>query len=196
MKKINNIILALTITIDLIYLITFIINKDLIKILTSLSLMPIILLPYILKNKINLSEEIKFIYILLVIALLLIGSIMNFYNIFKYYDSITHFLTGLFAPFFSLTILRMLNKYNKKDVAFTILFILSMTMLIASVWEIFEFICSNIFNEDIQKVLITGVNDTMKDIILALLGSILFIIWYVFKIKVNDKTINKIIYKY
>lgn len=194
MKKTNNAILVLTIAIDLIYLIMFIINKDLVKILTSLSLIPIVLLPNILKDK--LSEEIKFIYILLVIALLLIGSIMNFYNIFKYYDSITHFLTGLFAPFFSLTILRMLNKYNKKDVAFTILFILSMTMLIASVWEIFEFICSNIFNEDIQKVLITGVNDTMKDIILALLGSILFIIWYVFKIKVNDKTINKIIYKY
>lgn len=186
MKKINNILVILIILIDMICLVFYTVNYNLIKILTCLSLILVILIPNILPKKIKINENIRLIYILYVFSLLLIGSIINLYNKFYYYDSITHFITGFITSLFSLIILNKFNKYNKNSVVFNAIFMISITLSIASLWEIFEFINSKIFMVDVQRVLSTGVNDTMKDIILALLGSILFNIWYIYKSNTND----------
>lgn len=186
MKKINNILVILIILIDMICLVFYTVNYNLIKILTCLSLILVILIPNILPKKIKINENIRLIYILYVFSLLLIGSIINLYNKFYYYDSITHFITGFITSLFSLIILNKFNKYNKNSVVFNAIFMISITLSIASLWEIFEFINSKIFMVDVQRVLSTGVNDTMKDIILALLGSILFNIWYIYKNNTND----------
>lgn len=45
---------------------------------------------------------------------------------------------------------------------------------------IFEFISDYLLNGDAQRVIETGVTDTMKDMICALLGNILFILIYVY----------------
>ena len=61
----------------------------------------------------------------------------------------------------------------------------------ASFWEFFEFISDNIFGKDAQNVLTTGVNDTMMDMILASLGSLTFVITYIFEEFNNKKLIVK-----
>jgi hypothetical protein len=47
-------------------------------------------------------------------------------------------------------------------------------MFLATMWEVYEYASSIIFNIDPQNNLTTGVNDTMQDIIVALIGTILF----------------------
>ena len=64
---------------------------------------------------------------------------------------------------------------------FNILFIISFSLGIAALWEIFEYLASYYFNMDPQKVILTGVTDTMGDIIVAFLGSILVSICYYFE---------------
>ena len=53
--------------------------------------------------------------------------------------------------------------------------------MVAAGWEIFEFTADNLFGGNAQRALETGVRDTMKDIICALLGSILVVIPYIYK---------------
>ena len=48
-----------------------------------------------------------------------------------------------------------------------------------------------IFGKDAQNVLTTGVNDTMMDMILASLGSLTFVITYIFEEFNNKKLIVK-----
>ena len=79
-----------------------------------------------------------------------------------------HFISGIFTGYIATYILK--DKNNK---LYNFLFILGFVSLIAVSWEIFEYISSIIFDVDPQKVKLTGINDTMKDIIVALLGGIL-----------------------
>ena len=53
--------------------------------------------------------------------------------------------------------------------------------MVAGIWEIFEFTCDKLFNKDAQHVLTTGVNDTMKDMIVAILGTSSMAIIYLFE---------------
>lgn len=57
------------------------------------------------------------------------------------------------------------------------------TLSVAVLWECTEFTIDKLLGTDTQKVLTTGVNDTMKDMICALLGAILYIVYYVYDIK-------------
>ena len=62
------------------------------------------------------------------------------------------------------------------------------TFMIAVLWECVEFTIDNVMGTDTQKVLSTGVNDTMKDMICAILGSLLVMISYIwaYSVKVNN----------
>ena len=75
-----------------------------------------------------------------------------------------------------------------------ILFILGLVALVAVSWEIFEFVCDKIFKKDAQYVQKTGVDDTMTDMIVALVGAILFdISYYLQKKKEKGKIMKKYI---
>ena len=79
----------------------------------------------------------------------------------------------------------LFNKYDRSSIFFNVFFLLIVTLGLSALWEIFEFTNSKIFDADVQHVLTTGVTDTMRDIILAFLGSILFSTWYIYKAKTN-----------
>ena len=83
------------------------------------------------------------------------------------------------------------KKYDKKSIIFNILFILGISFIVACAWEIFEFASDKIFGKDAQNVLTTGVDDTMKDMIVAVLGTILYCILYSYEEKENKKIIIK-----
>ena len=67
-------------------------------------------------------------------------------------------------------------------------------MMCASLWEIFEYLSSYYFNVDPQKVQMTGVTDTMGDIIVAFLGSIIVSLSYYYEyIYIKNYLIKKYI---
>jgi len=193
MKKTNNILSTLIILLDIIFLVKFIGDKEPMRILIAAITPFVILLPLIIKKIFKMNEYLRFTYILLVFILLFLGCVLEFYSKITWYDSIAHFLFGIFSGVFSLIVLKLFNKYTAKNIYFNIFFIITMALGISALWEIWEFTSSKIFEEDIQHVLTTGVNDTMKDIILAFLGSVLFSLWYCYKEKTNDKIIKKIL---
>ena len=186
MKKINNIIIILSLIVELIYfIINPIITVD--NILLLLSYIPVIFIPRIFnyifkKSKIKITDDIEFAYLIFLILAFLFGSIMGGYSKIYWYDSFTHLLSGVFTAFMAPILLKWLNRYDKKDIVFNIIYIILITLSVAVLWECTEFTIDKILGTDTQKVLTTGVNDTMKDMICALIGSILYSIYYLYSL--------------
>ncbi|MBR3523904.1 MAG: hypothetical protein IKN87_04430 [Bacilli bacterium] len=118
----------------------------------------------IINYKYKINDKVNFIYIVFIILAHFLGVILNFYDKIKYYDKFVHFLFGIVASY----ILSFFIKGKYK-----IIKIIIVVIFLATMWEIYEYICSILFHIDPQNNLTTGVNDTMQDIIVAFIGSII-----------------------
>lgn len=192
MKKTNDILIILMIIVNTICMLLSICGKYNSNILVCLSLYLIIFLPRIVRkfsSKVN--DLIELIFLLFILFAQLLGSILHFYGIIYWYDSFMHYISGILTSFLSVIILILFNKYDDNDKVFNVIFILSITLMVASLWEIFEFTTDNLLGGDAQRVVATGVTDTMKDIICALLGSILFSFCYLYECLKNKTLLIK-----
>lgn len=194
MKKISN-TLCIIVTIYSIYL-ALTSPFNIYGTTIQLSVIPIIYLVKILNKlfKLKINENIEILYVLFIFLAHFMGSIVNLYQKIYWYDSFAHFLSGIAVSFGATYILVILKKYDKNSIIFNILFILGISFLMAGLWEIFEFISDNIFNKDAQNVLTTGVDDTMKDMIVAALGTVLYCMMYVYEeLRNKDILVQKFI---
>ena len=98
-----------------------------------------------------------------------------------------HTLSGVLTSFIALIVLNNINQYKFKNVIFNIVFMIVFSLAVAGIWEIFEFTNDILFQADAQKVAISGVNDTMLDMIVALFGSILVCIEYGIEVCIHKK---------
>ena len=175
----TNKLFALTIfSFGIFYLVKYINLGDTSKILTCLCVPIIVFIPKFLKDKIN--DKLVFIYYFYIFILMILGCLGRFYYIYKYYDVFAHFMFGFAGSITAIYILNLFKLIDKNKI-FNIIFIIALTLCLASFWEIIEYISSIIFKEDVQDVLKTGVRDTMEDIIVCLISCILFMIVYAFK---------------
>lgn len=197
MKKINNIIILSMLIINTGCIGLTLLGKYNSNILVCLSLYLIVFIPKILrKASPKINDLIELIFLIFILFAQLLGSILHFYGIIYWYDSFMHYISGILTSFLAILLLVLFNKYDEKDKTFNIIFIISITLMVAGLWEIFEFAADNLLGGDAQRVLATGVTDTMKDIICALLGSILFSLSYLYEcIKKKNLVIKEFIKK-
>jgi len=189
MKKINILLIIISI-VGSIY-ITITRNYNIVYILKDMSIILTINAIYIIKKifKIKISEEINFIYILFIFMAHFLGVTCEVYNKIYWFDKFVHFLSGVLTSFGSIYLITKFKKDN--NTKFTVLFIIAFSLMVASLWEMFEYLSSCLFDVDPQKVVLTGVNDTMGDIIVAFLGSILVSLSYCFEYTQNKYLIIK-----
>lgn len=183
MKKINLFLIIIASLGGICYSIIPLINAQIYKFLICLAIIPVMLVPNIVKKvlKIKITPTTEFIYLIFVFCAHFLGSIVNLYHLINNYDKIMHLASGIVTAFFGILIMVYLKKYNKKSIIFNVLFIISFVLMVASFWEFFEYFCDNLFSKDAQNVLTTGVNDTMNDMIAAFIGAILFNIMYIYE---------------
>lgn len=188
MKKVSN-VLGIIASVYSIYL-ACTLDLDIYGILIKLTIIPIIFLPTILEKlfSIKVSTSLTFLYTLFIFLAHFIGSVVDLYHKIYWYDSFAHFLSGLLVAFIATYLLVILKKYDRKSISFNILFILGMSFMVAGLWEMFEFISDKLFSKDAQNVLTTGVDDTMKDMIVAFFGTLLYVILYIYE-EISNKTI-------
>ncbi len=160
-------------------------------ILKDISIIVTISALYIIQKlfKIRINEVINLIYIIFIFMAHFLGVICELYNYIYWFDKFVHFLSGIVTAFVAIYLLVKCKK--DKNIFFDILVIISLTLAVAAFWEIFEYSSSFYFYMDPQKVLLTGVNDTMGDIIVVFLGSVLVSISYYFENKYNYKLLIK-----
>ncbi len=173
MKKTNKLLIIIISLIGVIAGVFYLTISNIPKSLVSFSIIPIMIIPSLIFKKINISSFVIFIYLIFIFFSQLLGSVFGLYNILIHYDKIIHFISGILTSLLALKILNFYKYDNSK--LFNLIFIFSFSFLIAGIWEIFEYIMDNLLNGDAQRVVLTGVHDTMQDIISSCLGSISFI---------------------
>ncbi len=129
----------------------------------------------------KISTAIKFICVLFIFSAHFIGVILETYNSFAAYDKIVHCLSGVVTAYLALQFLKAMKILDNKW--FSVLFIISISLAVAAFWEMFEYTANIFFGGDAQRVALTGVNDTMQDIIVAFLGSIVVSMIYLFTLR-------------
>ena len=178
MKKINITIIIITIILS-VFLVFKDLDTNIAWVLKDLSIILTITAPYIFEKifKKNITEGLKLVWIIFIFLAHFLGVINHFYDKYYYFDKIAHTMSGILSGYVAILILN--NKIKNSNINF--LFVLSFSALCAVSWEIFEFTCNILVGGDAQRVALTGVDDTMLDMIVALVGSSLFYIFYSFK---------------
>ena len=122
----------------------------------------------IVNIKYKIKDEVNLVYIIFIILAHFIGVILNFYDKILYYDKFVHFLFGIVCSYI------VFNSLKEKNNILKILLVIIITMFFATMWEVYEYTTSIILKIDPQNNITTGVNDTMQDIIVAFIGTIIF----------------------
>ena len=125
-------------------------------------------------------------YIVFLYCAIFLGEVRSFYYLFPRWDSILHFFSSLMTGFFGLMVVTILNRDRHVSMnlspLFVCLFAFCFSVTIGSLWEIYEFTGDGLFGLNMQKFmtaqgeLLVGHNalrDTMKDIIVDVLGALL-----------------------
>lgn len=194
MKKItliNRIVILGIIIFSLLYLFLGDYTHGLYKYLIIISIIPVVLIPTLLNKftKFKINEVIELVYLLFIFFGYFLGAVLNFYGKIALYDKLIHGLSGVMTSILAIIILVKSKCYDKNPLWVNILFIICVTLSVAAFWEFFEFTNDIIFGKDAQKVAKTGVDDTMLDMIMAFIGSIIYSIIYFIEVKTNKKMI-------
>lgn len=191
--KLNNVLIFLISLISVCYAVKDINNGAYDRLIGSLSIILVLFIPRILNKifKIKIGNYLELIYIIFIFLAQFLGSVVNLYNAIWWYDLFVHFLSGVFTGIVSLYVLKWFGKYYEKNKWFNSLFVISFSLMIASLWEFGEFSAYNLFNMDVQHHLTTGVFDTMQDMLVAFFGSIIVAVYNLIKYNTLKKIVNK-----
>lgn len=125
-------------------------------------------------------------YIAFLYCAIFLGEVRSFYYLFPRWDSILHFFSSLMTGFFGLMVVTILNRDRHVSMnlspLFVCLFAFCFSVTIGSLWEIYEFTGDGLFGLNMQKFMTAqgellighdALRDTMKDIIVDVLGALL-----------------------
>lgn len=179
MKKINIALLIVTLVCAFITILGEL-DRGIVIILKDSSIVLTASLPYIFNKIFNrkLSDGFIFMWLVFIFLAHYLGVTAEFYNKWEGFDKVTHTMSGVLTAYIALLFIPKRN-----TVWFNILFMISFSVLCAFLWETFEFVCNLLFGGDAQRVVATGVTDTMLDMIVAFIGASLFSIGYYIKNK-------------
>ncbi len=187
MKKFNNVLIFISSLASLCYAVRDLNMGIYDRLLACLSIIFVLFIPRIINKifKLKISPYMEFVYVVFIILAQFLGSVVNLYNSVWWFDLFTHFLSGILTSVLALVIMDWFGVYNKKNKWFNALFIICFTLMVASLWEFIEFGAFVFLKMDVQHHLTTGVFDTMEDMLVAFLGSIIVSVSYLVESKVS-----------
>lgn len=150
--------------------------------LVAFGVIPFLIVSFVIRRY---NKNLEFVYLFFVFISYVLGFVFDYYDRLYFFDALAHSLFGLVGSVFALPLLNKFKKYEFIDVLFNVFFIIIFTVSLAGLWEIFEFTVDKLFvSANMQRSL----NNTMKDIISALLFSFVYSFIYFW----NPKLIEKI----
>ena len=131
------------------------------------------------KNFILLDNSLYIVGSLFILFCLVFGSSFGLYDKINHYDDFLHFWSGFITVKIGFNIIKFVGINNFNNKLLVVILLLFFAMGFASICEIVEYSLDTLFKMDTQK---GGLTDTMHDMLDALIGSILMIIYYIRKI--------------
>jgi hypothetical protein len=145
-------------------------------------------IPYLIQRRIQvtLPWEVNFL-IAFAVFLHVAGYSQHLYSLlYPYYDKFAHFISSITVAVLAFVSILLINRFSCTKLARWQIFfyIVIFTMAIGAFWEIYEYLLDTFFGSHLTKLLQHGLDDTMIDLIIDLLGGIvvgLFGAWYIQK---------------
>lgn len=189
MKRLNNTLIFLFTLASVCFFVKDINQMAYDRLLGDITVGLVLLLPRIIAKifNIKITDEMELVYILFIILAQFFGSVVNLYNLTWWYDLFAHFLSGVLTSVLALVVMNWFGVYKEKNKWFNSLFIICFTLMVASIWEFIEFASFVFLKMDVQHHLTTGVFDTMEDMLVAFLGSVIVVICYLTESKKGNK---------
>lgn len=131
------------------------------------------------KNFILLDNSLYIVGTLFILFCLVFGSSFGLYDKINHYDDFLHFWSGFITVKIGFNIIKLVGINNFNNKLLIAILLLFFAMGFASICEIVEYSLDTLFKMETQK---GGLIDTMHDMIDALIGTILMIIYYIRKI--------------
>lgn len=123
--------------------------------------------------RLKISEETELLYYIFLVPAMILGIDFDLYKVWAPLDKVAHCFSGMLAAVAAREILmQAFEKKKMPEIWFKILFMVCFAAFTAAVWECFEFSCDKIAGMHMQELISEGVDDTMYDIIFALIGAI------------------------
>ena len=140
----------------------------------------LLLLPTVFERAYNLSPVYQFHFLAYCFLFFsyVIGLVMQAYHFIPLYDKIMHTLSGTLGMFLGVLLFYLCKdkqEFQKQDYPLVAITSFSVSMAIAGLWEIGEYLISLFFPCDPQRVAETGVSDTMQDFIVCMIGALLWL---------------------
>ncbi len=108
-----------------------------------------------------------------------LGGAASVYSLIPGFDKLVHCLSGVFVGILALAFYEMLERRHSKEGANSAtpcFFVFFASMAVAGMFELCEFALTPVMGRDLQHVLDTGVTDTMGDMFVCLIGT-LVVVW-------------------
>ncbi|EHL04360.1 hypothetical protein HMPREF0322_04870 [Desulfitobacterium hafniense DP7] len=143
-------------------------------------------IPFLLETKYKLTIPREFLtaLILFLYASMFLGTANRMYDVFWWWDKMLHGASGFIFAQMGFLLLMFLDARQKQDSGrsrlLAALFAFSFSLAAGGVWEIYEYTMDCTFGTLYQGV---GIHDTMTDIILDALGSLVFALLLYFRKK-------------
>ena len=103
-----------------------------------------------------------------------LGGAASVYNLLPGFDKVVHTLSGVFVSSLALAAFYMMERgRDKNNKVLKYCFVFFTSVAIAGLFEICEFSLAPVMQRDLQHVLDTGVTDTMMDIIVCTVGTVI-----------------------
>ncbi|MGI6238340.1 MAG: DUF2238 domain-containing protein [Christensenellales bacterium] len=105
----------------------------------------------------------------------ILGGCFDFYMKIGGFDKLVHMLSGAFTAQIALALYLYLERGRpiaRQNAATALFFVFFTAMAVAALFEIVEFALAPVVGRDLQRVLTTGVTDTITDMIVCMLGAL------------------------
>ncbi|MBS3087725.1 ATP-binding protein [Candidatus Pacearchaeota archaeon] len=147
-------------------------NRTLVQTISAIAFV-ITFIPTILNKIFNIQipASAEILYLMFVYGLLILGEQRGFYHGLWWWDILMTFTASLALGFTALSIIHVLHKTNRINTNpfLAAILIFSLTLSLATLWEVFEFTLDTLISSGLQASLI----DTMQDISINVLGAVL-----------------------
>lgn len=121
--------------------------------------------------KVKISDRFEIAYLVFIIPAMILGIDFDVYKIIYPFDKFVHFFSGILAVFGAREVIDQ-SSARPKEYWFKFLWSVAFAAFVAAVWECFEFFCDQFLGQSMQQLIAPGVEDTMWDIVVGLLGGI------------------------
>lgn len=128
--------------------------------------------PQLILRKLQLKLPLAYEMVVLgfIVASIMLGELFDTYSRLWWWDSLLHLSSGVIIGYIGYMILFVMHLRGKLKVSAAMIAFLtfSVSMMVAAMWEVFEFTVDQVTGATMQL----GNTDTMKDVILAMAGSL------------------------